>query len=194
MKYDNYNINTIYYSGYTIVRAYGCNGELVFGEEPPTPPVPPTGIKVSGTTLNTGDFSKECEESGITANELLPHDMPTASGITKVEAGECVNLIGIQSLSNKPNVVDIILPSTILNFREYKFLENDTSIQNLTIYATTPPQFLNYIEDEAEDIFGYRYPSSKAPSGFKIYVPSASLNAYKTAEGWSHMADYFVAI
>lgn len=194
INFNNNDIKEMHYSGYTIVRAYGCNGELVFGEEPPTPPVPPTGFKVSGTTLNQGDFSKQCEESGQTANELLPHDMPTASIITKIEVGTCVNLIGTQSLANKPNVVDIILPSTITYFREYKFLVDDTTIQNLTIHATTPPQFLNYIEDEAEDIFGYRYPSSKAPSGFKIYVPTSSVNAYKTATGWSHMADYIEPI
>lgn len=195
INFENNNINEMHYSGYTIVRAYGCNGELVFGEEPPTPtPTGMTGLKVSGTTLNTGDYSKQCEESGQTANELLPHDMPTASAITKVEVGTCVNLIGMQSLANKANVVEIILPSTIAYFREYEFLGRNTSIQNLTIYATTPQTFLNYVEDELEDIFGYRYPSSLAPSGFKIYVPSGSVNAYKTATGWSHMADYIYPI
>ena len=192
INFDSHNINKIYYNGHEIKAAYGCNGELVFGEEPPTPtPTGMTGLKVSGTTLYQGDFSKECE---ISNNELLPHDMPTASAITKVEVGTCVNLIGMQSLANKANVVEIILPSTILYFREYEFLGRNTSIQNLTIYAITPPTFLNYVEDEWEDIFGYRYPSSSAPAGFKIYVPSGSVNAYKTATGWSHMADYIEPI
>ena len=189
MIYSGNEITDIHYSGYTIVRAYGCDGELVFGEEP-LPPTGMTGLKVSGITSNAGEFSKQCEESGLTANELLPHDMPNASAITRLEAGTCVYYIGNQSLANKENVQEIILPSSIVWFREYTFLAQDTSIQSLTIYAETPPTFLNYIEDEWEDIFGYRYPSSQAPEGFKIYVPSGSLNAYKTADGWSHMEDY----
>lgn len=194
MIYNENEITGLYYSGHTIVRAYGCNGELVFGDEP-TPPTGMTGLKVSGLTSNAGAFSKECEEEEhLTAHELLPHDMPNASAITQLEVGTCVYYIGNQSLGNKPNVAEIILPSSIIWFREYAFLANNTNIQSLYIYATTPPRFLNYREDEWTDIFGYRYPSSLAPEGFKIYVPAASLTAYQTAEGWSHMADYYVAM
>lgn len=193
MIYNNNEITAMTYSGYSIIRAYGCDGELVFGDEP-TPPTGMTGYKVSGVTSNTGAFSKECEDEGLTANELLPHDMPSATAITKLEVGTCVYYIGYQSLMNKPNVSEIILPSSIVWFRDYGFLGNDTSIQRLYIYATTPPRFLNYTESELNDIFGYRYPSSQAPEGFKIYVPTASLTAYQTAEGWSHMADYYVGI
>lgn len=191
VNFNNYNITGMSYSGYSIIRAYACDGELVFGEEPPTPtPTGMTGLKVSGLT-NSSSFSTQCTEGDI---ELIPHDLPTHSAITQMEVGTCVTIIGSNSLDEKQNVTEIILPSTIQWFRNYSFLIDDTSIQSLIIYATTPPRFQNYIEDEWTDIFGYRYPSSKAPAGFKIYVPSASLNAYKTAEGWNHMADYFVAI
>lgn len=193
MNYNEHTINGLFYNGHIIKRAYGCDGHLVFGDEP-TPPTGMTGLKVSGVTSNTGAFSKECEDEGLTANELLPHDMPSASAITQLEVGTCVYIIGYQSLMNKPNVSEIILPSSITWFRDYAFLGNDTSIQSLRIYATTPPRFRNYTESELNDIFGYRYPSSQAPEGFKIYVPTASLNDYKTAEGWSHMADYYVGI
>ena len=164
----------------------------MFGEDTPTPtPTGMTGLKVSAATTNAGDYSKECESAG---GELISHDLPTASTILTIEVGTCVNIIASQSLSNKANVTSIILPSTIEYFRVYSFLTDNTSIQSLTIYATTPPTFLNYTEDEWQDIFGYRYPSSKAPEGFKIYVPASSVNAYKTATGWSHMADYIYPI
>lgn len=193
INYNNNNISEMHYSGFTIVRAYGCNGKLVYGEEPPTPPTPTgmTGYKASGTTIDLGDFAVECEEGW---NELLSHDLPTASAITSIEVGTCINIIGSGALSYTSNVTSIILPATIEWLRNYTFLDGDTSIQSLTIYATTPPQFDNYVEDEWIDIFGYSYPSSKAPAGFKIYVPSESVNAYKTATGWSHMADYIQAI
>ena len=198
MKYNGYDISKMYYSGYTVTAAYSCGGYKVFGDDAPTPPTPTptgmTGFKVSGTTQNLGDYSKECESGSLTAGELLPHDMPADSQMTKIEVGTCVNIIGNGALSNKANVVTIILPSTIEYSRGYGILSDDTSIQSLTIYATTPPTFLGYTEDEWYDIFGYRYPSSKAPEGFKIYVPANSVNAYKTATGWNHMADYIEPI
>ena len=39
INFDNNDIKEMHYSGYTIVRAYGCNGELVYGEEPPAPTI-----------------------------------------------------------------------------------------------------------------------------------------------------------
>ena len=198
MKYNGYDISKMYYSGYTVTAAYSCGGYKVFGDDTPTPPTPTptgmTGLKVSAATTNAGDYSKECESGTLAGGELISHDLPTASTILTIEVGTCVNIIASQSLSNKANVTSIILPSTIEYFRVYSFLTDDASIQSLTIYATTPPTFLNYAEDEWRDIFGYRYPSSKAPEGFKIYVPASSVNAYKTATGWSHMADYIYPI
>ena len=191
MKYNGYDISKMYYSGYTVTAAYSCGGYKVFGEDTPTPtPTGMTGLKVSGTTTNVGNFSKECESD----SELTPHEMPGDSVITSIEVGTCVSIIGNNALRTKPNLLSIILPSTIEWIRNYTFLSDDTSIQTLTIYATTPPTFQNYTEDEWQDIFGYRYPSSKAPEGFKIYVPASSVNAYKTATGWSHMADYIYPI
>lgn len=183
----------MHYSGYTIVRAYGCNGELVFGEDAPTP-TGMTGLKVSGTTL-AEPYAVECDDY----NTFLGHDIPQTARtatVTKIEVGTCINTIGANSLNLVKTPTEIILPSTITSFGTYSFLSGNEVIQRLVIYATTPPRFSNYDEEtyEWEDIFGYRYPSSKAPEGFKIYVPAESLNAYKTAEGWSHMENYFEAI
>jgi len=188
---NNNEITEVYYKGHKIQQIVACNHQVYNNPSPPPTPTGMTGLKVSGTTTIYGNFSKECNN-----NELIPHDIevPSYSAVTKLEVGVCVNIIGYNTLLGEPNCNEIILPSTIQWIRDYSFLAGDTSIQRLIIYATTPPRFQNYVEDEWYDIFGYRYPSSAAPEGFKIYVPAASLNAYKTADGWSHMEDYFVAI
>ena len=50
------------------------------------------------------------------------------------------------------------------------------SLESITLKATTPPAF------------GYNM-LHNVPTNVKIYVPCASLNAYKTASGWSAYAD-----
>lgn len=55
-----------------------------------------------------------------------------------------------------------------------------TSIERLTLHASTPPSI-------ASDTFGEL-------TGFNIYVPSNSVNAYKQANGWSTYSNNIFAI
>ena len=59
------------------------------------------------------------------------------------------------------------------------------NLQSITCYATTPPEIL---------ISGSSYQTFDNTNNCPIYVPAASLNAYKTAPGWSKYADRIQAI
>ena len=97
IAFNNNTITGLYYSGYTIVRAYGCGGELVFGEEP-TPPTPTDGklkYTISGTTyvmpcdgnplLTSLDISRDVYSRGLPLSDV--------SAITSVEVGSCVTTL-----------------------------------------------------------------------------------------------------
>lgn len=92
MIYSGNEITDIHYSGYTIVRAYGCGGELVFGEEPPTP----TGVKFYGTFDDGGsDVQVDCNSSSaLTIDEittsLLEVGRTNYNHILTATIGDCV--------------------------------------------------------------------------------------------------------
>lgn len=91
--YNNNTITGMYYSGYTIVRAYGCGGELVYGEEP-TPPTPSDGklkYVISGQT-----YTIPCDNSPVLTRIEVIRDLYNRglagkySAMTSVEVGSCV--------------------------------------------------------------------------------------------------------
>ena len=74
---------------------------------------------------------------------------------------------------------EVSLPSSITAISNSAFY-NDSSIQKITILATTPPT----------GVTSNTFLNTTGP----IYVPSASVNAYKAASGWSSYASRIQAI
>lgn len=72
----------------------------------------------------------------------------------------------------------LTIPSSIVSISAYTF-KNNTSMKEYHFLGTTPPS----ISDAT---------FQGIPSTCKIYVPSASLNAYKTATNWSTYASQIV--
>lgn len=65
------------------------------------------------------------------------------------------------------------------------------------ILATTPPVLpvnINGTTGQPGYLFAESYGNSYPKAGTKIYVPAASLNAYKTTSGWSFYSSYYEAI
>lgn len=110
-KYNNYDITSMYYSGYTIVRAYSCGGELVFGSEPEPEP---TDWKLkmdfadgrtaylpcdstSSITLSEVQTTHTVVEDGVSISE--PY-----SAITSISIGDCVKTIGTGAFSGMTNL------------------------------------------------------------------------------------------
>jgi hypothetical protein len=75
---------------------------------------------------------------------------------------------------NADGLSDIELPATITSFGERVF-EGCNGLYTVTILATTPPTWGSGLFNNCSNLTA-------------IYVPSASVNAYKTASGWSTVA------
>lgn len=96
------------------------------------------------------------------------------SGITSIGEGAFYNCYKID---------EIILPATITTIGSYAFATGSFAPFELTITATTPPTI-------QVDTFS----STTKNYLTKIYVPAASLDAYKAATNWSVWANYMEAI
>lgn len=99
---------------------------------------------------------------------------------------ESVTCIGSDAFSDLNGLTSFVIPASVTSI-EGSF---DVRLTSITVQATTPPattygpfsyNYQNY-DDEGNTLI---------PS---IYVPAGSVNAYKTAPGWSRYADYIRSI
>ena len=97
------------------------------------------------------------------------------SSLTSIDIQNSVTSIGDYAFSYCTGLIGIKIPNSVTSIGERVF-RNCLRLSSVYIKATTPPTLGNYVFD------------SNA-SDRKIYVPRASLNDYKTAEGWSEYAD-----
>ena len=136
--------------------------------------------------------SAQCDSSSaITNNEI------TKSGLTSVEIGDCVTSIGnsafdrcsgltsfdipnsVTSIGNWAfyycrSLTSVTIPDSVTSIGEYAF-ESCRSLTSITINATTPPTLGD------TTVFS---DTNNCP----IYVPAASVEAYKSATNWSDYA------
>lgn len=82
-------------------------------------------------------------------------------------------------------LIEYYVPSTVESMSLHMQNRNDM-VEKVTLYPTTPPVL---IPGPADPDYNYSFNSSSL-----FYVPAQSLNAYKTAPGWSKVADRFRAI
>ncbi len=83
--------------------------------------------------------------------------------------------------SNCPNLELAILPDTVTSIKNYAFFRS-AKLRNVIVKASTPPALEN------KDAF------NGVDSNFIIYVPDASVEAYKTATNWNAYADRIVPL
>lgn len=124
------------------------------------------------------------------------------AGATTVTVPEGVHSLAIGAFTLDNTLTEVILPSTLkvigpgvfvmctklskltlpksVNEIGYNAFAS-SAVDHLTVLNPVPPKI-------GETIFGEAY------DGLEIYVPSSSLTAYKTAEGWSEFADYIFPI
>ena len=93
-----------------------------------------------------------------------------SSGLTTIEAN---------AFNTNNTLMEITIPATVTTIGNDAFRYNYYMIYHFL--STTPPTLGN------STVFG------GIATGCKIYVPSASVNAYKTATNWSTYADYIEA-
>lgn len=93
-----------------------------------------------------------------------------------------VTFIGYNAFSNCTSLKTVIIGSGVTEIKNQAFY-NDTSLDYVICLATTPPALGTQVFND--DNYRVTYP---------IYVPSASVETYKAASGWSSYASRIYAI
>lgn len=137
-------------------------------------PIPDVNKLVANYSDST-TYTLACNgDSDLSENEV--RDFTTSySSMTSAVVGNCVTYIGRYAFWGCSSLLTATLPSTI-GYIDYAAFEGCNNMIKLTINAEYPPEF---------------YPSSLYSTlpnnGCPIYVPCASVDAYK--EAWSDYAD-----
>lgn len=128
----------------------------------------------------------------------------TCSGMTSVNFNNGLHYIGARSFVDCDALTTINIPDSVLEIGDLAFsaCKNLTTVTigtglrkigslafycclnlaSFTVKATTPPAM-------SVELFDKPCPCCPESANYPIYVPAASLNAYKTATGWSEFAD-----
>lgn len=132
--------------------------------------------QIIGTTVD-GD----CDGNNLIINEV------TKSGLKTLVIGECVPAIVGECFADCANLTSVIIEGNT-SIDHYSFARNNGHLTSITMYSTTPPPC-------QPTAFTYYNGSSYVPmTSITIYVPSQSVNAYKTASGWSRYSSKIKAI
>ena len=134
-------------------------------------------------TIGDSAFSKCDGLSALTLNNGLQtigeKSFTYCTGFTSIVIPDTVTSIGLQAFYLH-RASTIIIGSGVTSIGLSAFETNSSNVQSVTVNATTPP-----IIQDTGTAFTFR-------GSYPIYVPSASVNAYKTA--WSVYASRIQAI
>lgn len=106
--------------------------------------------------------------------------------LTSVSIPNTINTIGEKAFCDCYNLTEILLPSSIMQIQDYAFCIDDPIFSDtfrdtsITCMAINPPVV-------GRNVFDHR-------NVLVIHVPSPSIEAYNTADGWSQYADVIVGI
>ena len=101
------------------------------------------------------------------------------SGLTSVTIPDSVTNIGNRAFANCSGLTSINIPSGVTSIGHNAFYQC-SSLTSITVEAINPPTLGNSVFANTNNC--------------PIYVPSASVNAYKAASGWSTYASQIQAI
>lgn len=110
------------------------------------------------------------------------------TALTSVDLSSLTEISGTYAFGNCTSLQTVVIGENLTAFKNFTFT-GCTALQSITIKATTPPTGTTNMFGTASAFAKYN-----DNQGAKIYVPAASLEAYKAATGWSAYASYIEAI
>ena len=119
----------------------------------------------------------------ITSISTIDYPVPAfnvCTGLTSIIIPNSVTTIGNNAFNGCSGLTSITIPNSVTSIGDSAF-NNCSGLASVTVEATTPPTL-------GSGAF------NGTASGRKIYVPSASVNTYKAASGWSSYASDIEAI
>ena len=136
----------------------------------------------SNLKLLVGNTITEIDENMIKGlTQIRSHAFYNCTSLTSIEIPNGVTSIGDGAFRGCNNLINVKIPSSFTTFTgQFHFVECNKLV-NCTIEAITPP-----IMDH-----GYSFNNLK---NIVIYVPAESVDAYKSASGWSEYASKIQAI
>lgn len=134
----------------------------------------PDGVKSIGSYAFAGDLQL-AEITLPQSIETIGRNAFAATGLLSLVLPEGVTVTSQDMCYNCQKLTSLTLPTTITNIGYHSFDECNALVE-IHCKATTPPTLEQYA---FEDVV----------TGRKIYVPHDSVEAYKTAAGWSDFAD-----
>lgn len=131
----------------------------------------------SMTSVTIGDNVTYIGESAFEECSNLLRLNSSTNGVVNIPSG--VTSIENQAFWGCEKITSVNIPSAITNVGSYAF-SDCTGLTGVTINATTPP--------------ACGYTAFNRLDNYPIYVPSASVNAYKAAEDWEDYVNRIQAI
>ena len=127
---------------------------------------------------NLATYAESNDIYNISGNK---HLLVNGVEITELVVPDSVTSIGDYAFHSCSGLTSVTIPDGVTSIENYAFY-GCSSLTSVYCKPTTPPA-------GGYDLFSY-YDSGKKPIGCKIYVPTASVNAYKSAQYWSDYAAY----
>ena len=132
----------------------------------------PDSVTMIGDSAFRGCDSLTSVAIGDSVTTIREWTFSDCDSLTSVTIGDSVTTIGDDAFYSCDSLTSITIPDSVTMIGDSAFLNCD-NLTSVYCKATTPPSLGGY------RVFDYN------GSGRKIYVPAASVEAYKTAHKWS---------
>ena len=172
-KIGNYAFESNQLTSVTIPNRVTSIGQSAFESNQLTSVTIPNSVtSIGAEAFAENQLTSVTIQKGVTS---IGNSAFYSNQLTSVTIPNSVTSIG-QSAFSSNKLTSVTIPNSVTSIGSYAFYSNQ--LTSVTILAVNPPT-------ARENIFGYGYSNSS----LKIYVPAQSVNAYKTAQGWSQYAD-----
>lgn len=138
-------------------------------------------IKDCVSTLGFRAFKQATSLTSVTMADTVTlisgETFAVCTALTSVNLSTGLTTISGSSFQNCPSLTSVTIPASVQRIGSRVF-ERCSGLTRVTVLTTTPPSLASYVFDDTNNC--------------PIYVPCDSVNAYKSASGWSTYASRIV--